>query len=73
MKEPKFRLVVGEKNDEYGHIIRSSAESPVAAYRQLKREKAKYGDNGWGRVEYCNNGSWEHFGSSKSYEYLQDR
>jgi len=51
-EEAVYRLVVGEKGNEKGHIIPLKVDSDEAAKKALKKEMKKYGKDGWGRVEY---------------------
>jgi hypothetical protein len=55
-----YRLVVGEKGNNQGHIISTNAKSEKGARIALGKELAKYKGDGWGRVEYQHeNGEWE--------------
>ena len=46
-----YRLVVGEKGNEIGHIIQSRAKSERGANIALGQHLALYAGDGWGRVE----------------------
>lgn len=47
----KFRLVVGEIGNELGHVVATKAQTLHGAKTALGRELAKYGNDGWGRIE----------------------
>lgn len=47
-----YRIIVGEKGNEQGHIIETSAATDDEALRALAAELAAYGGDGWGRIEY---------------------
>lgn len=55
----EYRLVVGEVGNEMGHIIDSNAKTEKGARIALGKELAKYGGDGWGRIEYrCEGYDW---------------
>jgi hypothetical protein len=48
----RYRLVVGEKGNEQGHIIETKAKSYDGAKRAMRREMAAHGEGqAWGRIE----------------------
>jgi hypothetical protein len=47
----KYRLVVGERGSEKGHIVETGAKTYRGALRRLKQELKQYNGDGWGRVE----------------------
>lgn len=47
-----YRIVAGENGNNQGHIISCNATTVAGALRILRRELARYGRDGWGRVEY---------------------
>ncbi len=54
-----YRLIIGEKENEQGHIIPSGAKSAQGARIALRRALAPYQGDGWGRVEaQASNGEW---------------
>jgi len=57
----KYRLVVGEKGNEQGHIIPTQHKSYSGAKMQFGKELAKYKGEGWGYVErdLYDDGRWE--------------
>jgi len=57
--EGTYRLVVGEKGNEKGHVVQTAAITIVAAYEALGAELKAYKGDGWGRVEYLREGGWE--------------
>ena len=48
----KYRLVVGEMDNEKGHIIRTNAVTLRGAKIALGRAMAKLKGDGWGRIQY---------------------
>lgn len=50
MKQANYRLIVGERGNEQGHIHGCRAESLEGARRSLKRLMAPYGRDGWGII-----------------------
>jgi len=54
----RYRIVVGEQGNERGHIIAAGADERRAR-RMLARELAKYGGDGWGRLEVNCGAGWE--------------
>lgn len=47
-----YRLIVGERGNEIGHIIATSAKSYEGAKRAMRRAMAQYGEGmAWGRIE----------------------
>ena len=53
------RVIVGEKGNEQGHIIEVQGDEK-SAKRVLRKELAKYGGDGWARIEYSTDGeNWE--------------
>jgi len=50
--EYRYRLVVGEKGNETGHILSCKAKTIEGSVRSLKKAMRPYKGHGWGRVEY---------------------
>lgn len=59
MAEPAYRIVVGERGNEQGHVIDCDATTERGARECLRRELARYGSDGWGRVEYRRGDGWD--------------
>ena len=56
-----YRIVVGELGNEVGHIVPTGARSDHGARSALGRALARYGGDGWGRIEYdlYDDGRWQ--------------
>lgn len=48
----KYRLIIGEMDNEKGHIIRTNAVTLRGAKIALGRAMAKLKGDGWGRIQY---------------------
>lgn len=48
----EYRIIVGERGNDYGHVIPTAAKTLLGAKRVLTRELKKYRGDGWGRIEY---------------------
>ncbi len=48
----QYRVIVGERGNEQGHVIGEGIESEAAARLVLADELAKYRGDGWGRIEW---------------------
>jgi len=46
----RYKLVVGEKGNEYGHIVGTNARSLRGAKITLGRQLAAYRGDGWGKI-----------------------
>ncbi len=68
-----YRIVVGEIGNEQGHIVETNAKTEQGARVVLGRELAKYGREGWGRIEIdlYDDGRWQRgiIANQKSQEY----
>lgn len=47
-----FRIIVGEKGNEQGHIVSTKAGTEAGARRVVQREIHKYQGECWFRIEY---------------------
>lgn len=63
-EEMKYRIVVGEKGNEQGHIIDTTAKTDKGARIALTRALYPYLKDGWGRIEYdlYDDGRWQRMG-----------
>ena len=50
-EQDKFRLIVGEKSNEQGHIVETKAKTFKGARIALGRAVARYKGDGWGYVQ----------------------
>jgi len=48
----KFRIIIGEKGNEQGHIVPLSTRTIYGAKRSLNQELRNYGGDGWGKIQY---------------------
>ena len=59
MKKYFYRLVVGEKGNEQGHLVACKAQTPLGARIALGQQLARYKGGGWGYVQAEQpNGDW---------------
>lgn len=47
----RYRIIVGEKGNEQGHVVDTPLATMVGAKRAQAKELAKYGRDGWSRIE----------------------
>ena len=56
----KYRIIVGEKGNEQGHIIPTRATTADGAWRAYRKAMQPYAGDGWGRIEVnYNNTGWQ--------------